>query len=175
MRKADSLRRWLTAALPDLAVHPDRLTIFVDAGQIIAREARTLSFTYAYTLTIGIWDYVGDADHIIVPMLAWIEQEQPQLLRRGDSEPFSFKAELLDGDTSDIAIEIALTEDRIVTIGQGQGGESGYDVTRPPEPDYGDDFGIGSVKFQHGFANLESIITSNDPDAVITDAIPPNA
>lgn len=170
MRKADSLRRWLTAALPYLAAHPERLSIFVDAGQIKARQSATLSFTYAYSLTVGIWDYAGDADHIVVPLLAWIELEQPQLLRQSDSQPFEFKSELLDGDTSDIVIEIALTEDRIVAIGSG-----GYEITSPCEPNYGHDFGIGNVKFHHGFANLESVLMSDDPAAIITDAIPPNA
>lgn len=172
MRKADSLRQWLTACLPDLATHPDRLAIFVNAGQIKSRQSRSLSFTYAYTLTVGIWDFAGDADDIMVPMLAWIEREQPQLLRASDSQPFDFKAELLDSEASDIVIEIDLTEDRLV---HPKDTGTGYTVTRPPEPDYGHDFGIGGVKFHHGFANVESMITSSDPAAIITDAIPPEA
>jgi hypothetical protein len=172
MRKADSLRQWLTAKIPDLAIHPDRLAIFTNAGQIRARQSHSLSFTYAYTLTVGIWEFAGDADDIMVPMLAWIEREQPQLLRASDSKPFDFKAELLDSETSDIVIEIDLTEDRLV---HPKATGNGYEVTRPPEPDYGHAFDIGGAKFQHGFASVESIITSDDPAAIITDAIPPEA
>lgn len=172
MRKADSLRQWLTATIPDLEIHPDRLAIFVDAGQIKARQSQTLSFTYAYRLTVGIWEFAGDADDIMVPMLAWIEREQPQLLRAADSQPFDFKAELLDSEASDIVINIDLTEDRLV---YPKATGSGYDVTSPPEPDFGHDFGIGGVKFHHGFANVESMIISSDPAAIITDAIPPEA
>ena len=68
MRKADSLRQWLTAFLPDLKTHPDRLQIYVKGGQIGTRQSRTLSFVYAYTLKVGIWDFAGDADTIMVPM-----------------------------------------------------------------------------------------------------------
>lgn len=172
MRKADSLRQWLTATLPDLKTHPDRLSIFVEAGQIKARQSRTLSFSYGYTLKVGIWDYAGDADHIIVPLLAWIEREQPELLRQSDSQPFSFEAELLDGDTSDIVISIALTEARIVNL---SGSGDGYEIDRPAEPDFTDQFEGIVAKFRHGFAGLESVITSSDPEAIITPAIPPNA
>ncbi|MFC4256680.1 phage tail protein [Altererythrobacter xixiisoli] len=134
MRKPDSLRRWLTAALPDLRIHPDRLEIWVDAGRIASRQSQTLSFEYRYTLKCGIWSFAGTADQIMVPLLAWLEKEQPQLLRKADSEPFSFEAELLDSDTSDVLISLELTEAVIVTPSQHA---SGFDITHPPEPDYG--------------------------------------
>ncbi len=158
MRKADSLRRWLTAALPDLKTHPDRLEIWVDAGSTRARQSESLSFEYLYTLKVGIWSFAGTADRIMVPLFAWIEKEQPQLLRRRDSAPFSFEAELLDSETSDVLISLELTEAVIVTA---RADGSGYDVQHPPEPDYGHAFLGVAARFSDLVIGEEPLIGGN--------------
>jgi len=172
MRKADSLRKWLTAFLPELRTHPDRLQIYIEAGSVNARRSATLSFSYSYSLKALITDFAGDEDRIIVPVLAWIEKEQPQLLRRNDSRPFGFEAELLDGDTSDIELSIDLTE-TVLVIPRADG--SGYDVEHPPEPDLCDAFDGVEARFLQGFGNSELLAESSDPEAVLTPAIPPDA
>lgn len=172
MRKADSLRQWLTAFLPDLKTHPDRLHIYVEGGQISTRQSRTLSFAYAYTLKVGIWEFAGDADTIMVPMLAWIEKEQPQLLRRTDAQPFTFEAELLDGEASDILISIDLTES-VLVIPRADG--SGYDIEHPVEPHFADAFDGVTASFLQGFGNAELLVETANPDADLTPAIPPDA
>ncbi|MEJ7933662.1 phage tail protein [Sphingobium sp. AN558] len=157
MRKADSIRRWLAAYIPELKDHPDRLQIYVEGGHVGARKSRTLSFAYRYTLKVGIWEFAGDADRVMVPILAWLEKEQPQLLRRDDGEPFSFEAELLDGDVSDIMISIDLTE-TVLVLPRGDG--SGYDVQHPNEPDFGDAFAGVSASFTDAFGNDEPLSQS---------------
>ena len=152
MRKAESLRKWLTAYLPDLKTHPDRLQIWIDGGQIEARRSRTLAFGYRYTLKVGLWEFTGEADKIVVPLLAWIEQEQPQLLRREDSQPFSFEAELLDGDVSDVLISIDLTEAVTVTAAA-----DGYAIVHPPEPPQIDMLADVTASFGELIANGEAI------------------
>lgn len=170
MRKAESLRAWLTQWVPELATHPDRLAVYVESGQVQARKSATPSFSYAYTLRIGLWDFAGSADRVIVPLMAWIEREQPQLLRRADSQPFSFEAELLDSDTSDILIGIELTE-TVLVIPRPDG--SGYDISHPPEPDLTDQWeGVESLLWQM-FGGTELLAETTDPDAVLTPAIPP--
>ena len=154
MRKADSLRQWLTAYLPDYKIHPDRLNIWIEGGQIEARRSRTLAFTYRYTLKVGLWEYAGDADHILVPLLAWIEKEQPQLLRRDDSQPFGFECELLDGDISDVLISIDLTE--AVTV-KPSDAKAGYEVAHPPEAGVADAFPGVSASFSEIVANGDGI------------------
>ncbi|WP_454796917.1 phage tail protein [Novosphingobium lindaniclasticum] len=160
MRKADSLRRWLTAYIPDLKTHPDRLQIFVESGAVASRQSRTLSFTYQYTLKVMIEEFAGDADVLIVPLLAWIENEQPQLLRRQDSSPFSFEAELLDSETSDIEFSIDLTESRLV---KARAGGTGYDIERPAEPRFADAFEGVSTSFSGLFVGDETLLA--DPSA----------
>ncbi len=172
MRKADSLRRWLTAYLPELKTHPDRLQIYIEGGSINARQSRTLSFSYAYTLKALLMDFAGDADAIMVPLLAWIEKEQPQLLKRNDSQPFTFEAELLDGDVSDIEISLELTEHVVVNISTNG---AGYEVDHPPEPDFTDAFAGVGASFLQGFGNTDLLAQTADPDAVLTPLVPPAA
>lgn len=149
MRKADTLRAWLTAYLPELKAHPDRLQIWVEGGRISARRSRTLSYGYSYQLKVGLWEFAGNADHLIVPILAWIEREQPQLLRREDGEPFGFECELLDGDMSDVLISIDLTE--TVTVTPRADG-SGYDIVHAPEPPQIDAFAGPAASFAQAIA-----------------------
>jgi hypothetical protein len=152
MRKADSLRRWLTACVPEFKMHPDRLQIYLESGQVAARQSRTLSFVYQYTLKALVMDFAGDADTLFIPVLAWIEKEQPQLLRKSDSLPFAFEAELLDSETSDIEISIDLTENVIVTP---RADGSGYDTAHPEEPDFTDAFAGVAASFSEAFAGDE--------------------
>ena len=171
MRKADSLRRWLTAFLPELATNADRLQIYVEGGNIMTRKSATLSFVYAYTLKALFTDFSGDSDRLMVPVLAWIEKEQPSLLMSSDSQPFSFEAELLDGDLSDVELSIDLTE-TVLVIPRPDG--SGYDVTHPAEPTFNQFDGVTS-SFWQGFGGTELLAQTDDPDAVLTPAVPPAA
>lgn len=155
MRKADSLRKWLTACLPEYKDHPDRLELWIEGGQISARRSHSLTFTYGYTLKIGIWDFAADPDTLMVPILAWIEREQPQLLRRGDSEPFTFECALLDGDASDVRISIDLTETVVVTA---RTDGSGYEMVHPEEPDFTDAYAGVVASFAAIVANGEDIV-----------------
>jgi hypothetical protein len=65
MRKADSLRRWLTAFLPDLRKQADRLQVYLEGGRISARRSATLSFAYAYTVKALITDFQA------IPTRSW--------------------------------------------------------------------------------------------------------
>ncbi len=118
MKKADSLKALLLKAVRPLAENPENLTLFVDRGSIGCR-AGSLSFVYGYTLNVVVQDFAGSIDTLVVPILGWIAENQPELLQKGDSQPFTFEAEILDGDVSDISIDIALTERVRITPGVG--------------------------------------------------------
>jgi len=118
VKKADDLKALLLRSVRALADNPENLTLFVDRGSIACR-AGSLSFEYRYTLNIVVQDFAGSVDALIVPILGWIADHQPELLQRADSQPFSFESELLDGDLSDISIDIALTERVQITPGIG--------------------------------------------------------
>lgn len=110
MKKPESLRELLLAAVPHLTASPGSLSLFIDKGRLATRATGNLSFEYRYTLNLVVQDFAGDLDALTVPILAWIAEQQPELLSRGDREPFAFEAELLDGDLADVSIDLELTE-----------------------------------------------------------------
>jgi hypothetical protein len=130
MRKPEQLRRLLLRAVPGLADAPERLALYVDEGRIAARAGASLSFEYRYTANLVIQDYAGDRNAVVVPLLAWIAEAEPDLLAKPDSEPFTFEAELLQDDAVDLSITLQLTE-RVAVV---PGADGGYEVRHLDEP-----------------------------------------
>ncbi|USU08899.1 phage tail protein [Sphingomonadaceae bacterium OTU29MARTA1] len=128
MKKADDLKKLLLKSVASLAQSPENLTLFVDRGSIACR-AGSLSFEYRYTLNIVVQDFAGSIDTLIVPILGWIAENQPELLQKSDSQPFSFESEILDGDLSDVSIDIALSERVRITPGEDAHGKPGVHAT----------------------------------------------
>jgi hypothetical protein len=134
VKKADSLKALLLAAVPSLKNDPARLSLYADKGAIRALRTRSLSFEVDYTLTVWIEDFAGDTDNLFVPVLAWVADNQPDLLDRAEHQPFTFESELLNADTSNIAIEIQLTERvRVERQANGKLRTTHLDDTPPPD------------------------------------------
>lgn len=128
MKKLTSLRTALIDHVPQIKGDPAKMEIFVDKGDVTIRPG-SLSFEYGYTASIWVQDFAGSVDTLLVPLLAWIAVNQPELFEKGDRKPFSFESELLDADTCDITITLALTE--LVRVEQHP---TGLKVTHLPEP-----------------------------------------
>lgn len=109
MKKPESLRDLMTQAVPAIKADPTRLSLFIDRGSIRVRPG-SLSFEYAYSVNLVVQDYAGDPDAVIVPVIAWIAEHQPELLQRQDSQAFDFESELLAEGVFDLSLTIALTE-----------------------------------------------------------------
>lgn len=110
MNKPPSLRAALEQALPELKTNPERMLVFIDKGQIASTQAPSFSFEYHYTLNVIITDYSKHSDTIFIPLLVWVREHQPDLLTGRPSEGISFEAELINNDSTDISIELKLTE-----------------------------------------------------------------
>lgn len=136
MKKPEGLKRLLLASVPGLQNDPTRLAMFIDKGKLTTRANGSLSFEYSYTLNIVVQDYSGDIDALMVPLLAWVSEMQPDLMERDPREPFTFESEILDSDAADVSIDLELTEPVRVTRREG----GGYEVTHLPEPSRGDAF-----------------------------------
>ena len=134
MKKLDSLRKHLLASVPEIGNSPELMEIFVDKGDVAVR-AGSLSFEYSYTASVWVQDYTGKVDNLLVPILAWIAANQPDLFEKGQRKPFTFESELLDAVTCDITISIDLTE--LVRVEQQS---NGLKVTHLPEPVMNDAF-----------------------------------
>ncbi|MCL6262180.1 phage tail protein [Craterilacuibacter sp. RT1T] len=113
MNKPTSLRAALSASVPSLKKHPERLHVFIDEGSIASTMGGdSLSFEYRYTCNIIVTDYAGHSDALIVPVLAWIRSNQPELLlnRERMVDGFRFEADILNNASCDISIKLTLTE-----------------------------------------------------------------
>lgn len=157
MEKPTGLGRLLLEAVPGLAGTPDRLQMFIDKGRILCRGTGTLAFEVAYTLNIVVQDYAGDTSAVFVPVLAWIAEFQPELLDKAGHQPFTFEAEVLDGDAVDLSIDIELSE----RIGVKARPGGGFDTTHFAEPSRCDDFeSVHGVNLWQGFARDLLVVQS---------------
>ena len=138
MLKPGSLRAHLTAAVPSLATNPHNLIVVARGGRAQTTGTGTLSFEYAYTLQVIVLDYAGHADAIVVPVLAWIARNQPELFDNPErtKQALRFDVEYLTAHTIDLALEIDLTER--VLVRQRPNAEPGalelHHVPEPPHP-----------------------------------------
>lgn len=112
MKKPQLLRDHLTRACPDLATNPEKLTVFVERGSIVHTGTPGLSFEYRYTLNLVVTDWADNPDVLILPTVAWLKVNQPDLFNnptRREKE-FRFEVEVIDHKTADIGVEIDLRE-----------------------------------------------------------------
>ena len=130
MKKIQSLRTALTAALPELQTDPDRLRLWVEDGSASSRQTQSLGFGFTYRANLLIEEASTDIALIALPIFIWLRVHQPELLRPG-AEGFSFEVDILDNRCADILIRLQLTEN--ITVGTRE--EGGWDVNYQDEPD----------------------------------------
>ncbi|MCW2479176.1 phage tail protein [Candidatus Symbiopectobacterium sp. NZEC135] len=128
MLKPSSLRRALSDAVPVLKNNPDMLHIFIDSGAVASTLARSLSFENQYTLNLVITDFTDDIDWLLVPISAWLRENQPDIMTR-DNKGFTYLADINDNGSCDISISLKLTERVIV-----KEIDKALHVTHAPEP-----------------------------------------
>lgn len=156
MRKPADLREYLTRRNAFLQANPDRLQVFVEKGRIVCNGTRNLSHEYRYTLTLVVTDYPDSEDEIMLPLLGWLRVNQPELFEnpsRWDTA-FQFEVELLNNNTVDIEIQLALTERVIVKPGH-DGRLRAAHIGEPAHPEFsGDDVAV-DVVLPEGLGTVE--------------------
>lgn len=130
MDKPGQLRDWLCRAVPELRQNPERLHLLVDHGQIQCTPAgASLSYEYRYELTLLITDLAASVDAVILPLLAWCRDHQPELFSFRSKDGIGLRYEPLNHDSGDLEITLSLTERVTVTEVDG-----GYQLDHPEEP-----------------------------------------
>lgn len=116
MLKPDSLRKALTDAVPVLRTNPDMLRLFIDNGKISSTLAASLSFEKQYTLNVVVTDFTGDFDLLLVPVLAWLREQQPDIMTtdEGRKKGFTWYADINNDSSFDISMSLLLTERTVV-------------------------------------------------------------
>lgn len=127
MLKPSSLRRALSDAVPVLKNNPDMLHIFIESGAVASTLALSLSFENQYTLNLVITDFTDDIDWLLVPINAWLRENQPDIAN--DPKGFTYLADINDNGSCDISISLKLT-DRVIV----KEVDRALHVTHAPEP-----------------------------------------
>ncbi|WP_211471705.1 phage tail protein [Collimonas humicola] len=142
MYKPKSLRAHLTAVSAELRQNPEKLLIFADGGNTVATGTTSLSFEYRYKLNIIITDYAGSEDALMVPLLAWVQVHQRDLLDNADLRKtgIGFNVDFNNAESIDLEITLALTE-RVIVKQAGAGRLEVVHLAEPqPTPAYADAF-----------------------------------
>ncbi|WP_318392725.1 phage tail protein [Enterobacter sp.] len=131
MLKPDSLRNALINAVPALRDHPDTLRLYVASGNVAATLAPSLSFEKQYRLTVAISEFAGDIDLLLVPVMAWLRENQPDVMAtdEGCKSGFTFTADINEGRSLNVTMNVQLTERTLV-----KEGEAGLYAENLPEP-----------------------------------------
>ena len=105
------------ARCPLFRQQPDQLSVLVREGRIECTAAPSLSYEYAYTLQLVALDFSADLSAIVVPLLAWLRLNQPELAANADlaAKSIRFEAQYLSTSNLDLTIEVDLTERIIVS------------------------------------------------------------
>ena len=134
MKKPDSLRSHILAAVKELQRDPERMLIFTDKGNVRCTGASGLSFEYVYDLNFILTEYSGELDAVMIPLLDWVRVNQSELIMNLDKskEAFKFETVILNNNTVDLSLTFPLTE-RVIVKRKDDGT---LDVTFPQEPQY---------------------------------------
>jgi len=134
MKKPDSLRTHMLAAVKELQRDPERMLIFVDKGNIRCTMANGLSYEYVYDLNFILTEFSGEPEAVMLPLLDWLRINQNELLvnLEKNRESLKFEAVLLDNRSVDLSITLPITE-RVIVKRKDDGA---LDISFPDEPQY---------------------------------------
>lgn len=127
MNKLKNLREHLLANVSGLDKTPECLLTFADKGKIICNSL-TLSFEYDYTANVMLTDFAGDADKVMIVLLAWYQQHQQDKCFPSNID---FEADILDNKAVDLSLKLQLTE-RVIVIKNAEGQIE--NINHPNEP-----------------------------------------
>lgn len=136
MLKPQQLRAELTSCLQWLQRNPESLQVRVQGGSIAATLATSLSHEYSYTLNLLFLDYTGDLDLIVVPIQAWLRENQPDIMATAEKRRtgFTFATDFNNDGSYDFSVSLQLTE-RVVVNEQDGGALHVKHLPEPPLPE----------------------------------------
>lgn len=136
MIKPQQLRAELTRCLPWLTRNPGNLKVQVGNGNVAATLAASLSHEYRYTLSLLFLDYSGDTDLIMVPIQAWLRENQPDIFATEEKRRtgLTFATDFNNDGSYDFNVNIQLTE-RVIVKEQHDGALHVEHVPEPPLPE----------------------------------------
>lgn len=121
MIKAELLRAALTTGNTWCKANPEQITVWVEKGHIQIEATGEASFMYHYTIQVLAVDFPGQIDDLMLPLLAWAWEQQPDLLLNPDNNrKVEFDADIVNDDVADILFKVPAWERVIVEIADGK-------------------------------------------------------
>ena len=121
MKKAELLRAALTAGNTWCKANPEQITVWVEKGHIQIEATGEASFMYHYTIQVLAMDFPGQIDDLMLPLLAWAWEQQPDLLLNPDNNrKVEFDADIVNDDVADVLFKVPAWERVIVEIEDGK-------------------------------------------------------
>ncbi len=121
MKKAELLRDALTASNQWCKANPEQFTVWVEKGHIEIQATGESSFMYLYPIQVLAMDFPGQLDDLMLPLLAWVWENQPDLLLNPDSnKKIEFDADIVSDTIADILLKVPVWERVMVTIENGK-------------------------------------------------------
>lgn len=136
MKKPDTLRAALVAAVPHLENDPEKLLVFADNGTVQAIGGAGLSYLYAYTLNAILLDFAGDPNYVFAAVLEWTKENQRDLIenRANHKDGITFDVEFLSNTTADVSIKLKVTES--VVASRDADGQLVAEAKPEPKPEW---------------------------------------
>ncbi|OKB67671.1 phage tail protein [Serratia marcescens] len=133
MLKPEQLRAALLKAVPALQQNPERLRLSIANGRVVSTLAASLSFEYRYQLNLALDGPSTDDDRVIVTVLAWLRNHQPDLLANPEKRQHDFAFQRDIDTAGQLTLQLQLTE-RIL-VEQRDGALHITPLAEPPEPE----------------------------------------
>jgi hypothetical protein len=127
MIKPDILRRALIAA----GASPDKLSVSIEQGALVATGAPSPSFEYRYVLNVTLREATDDPDPLAIALVAWLAEHEPALPLRADERETGVTFDMTpDNGAPRLVLRVKLSEAVVVTT-RPDGSRRG---AHPPEP-----------------------------------------
>ncbi|MGJ0474412.1 phage tail protein [Klebsiella variicola] len=121
MKKAELMRDALTRSNTWCKANPELFIVWVEKGHIQIEATGEASFMYHYTIQVLAVDFPGQIDDLMLPLLAWAWEQQPDLLLNPDNNrKVEFDADIVNDDVADILFKVPAWERVIVEIVDGK-------------------------------------------------------
>ncbi|HHR1393625.1 TPA: phage tail protein [Klebsiella pneumoniae] len=121
MKKAELMRDALTRNNTWCKANPELFIVWVEKGHIQIEATGEASFMYHYTIQVLAVDFPGQIDDLMLPLLAWAWEQQPDLLLNPDNNrKVEFDADIVNDDVADILFKVPAWERVIVEIVDGK-------------------------------------------------------
>lgn len=130
MRKIDTLKTAIFAALPELNKDPDRLRIWIERGTAKSTQTNDRGFAFAFQLNVVVVEMASDITVLFLAVFQWMRVNQPELMMP-NADAIGFDADILDNGTADVLLTLQLDQ-AVSAVPRGDGG---FDMQYRGEPD----------------------------------------